>query len=169
MTHEPVLEAKGESGRNVTAKRGQRRRQKRIVGRAWHIAWMAGVFCAGLALGSALPSRTLAAPAPALQAATGQTANAARPVGTIKSISGNNIVLATDAGSDVTIRVQEGARLLRVEPGQKDLKEAVPLRLDELVAGDRILVRGQLGEDGKTVLAASVIAMKKADIAEKQA
>src|SRR5262249_57201373 len=61
------------------------------------------------------------------------------------------------------------AKLVRVEPGQKDLKEAVPIALKELLPGDRILVRGQLGEDGKTVLATAVIAMKKASIAEKQA
>jgi hypothetical protein len=96
-------------------------------------------------------------------------ANAARPVGTIKSISGNNITLTTDAGAEVSVVVQDAARLVRVEPGQKDLKEAVPIPLQELLPGDRILVRGQLGEDGKTVLATAVIAMKKASIAEKQA
>jgi hypothetical protein len=98
-----------------------------------------------------------------------QTSNAARPVGTIKSVSGNNLVLATDAGGDVSVVVQEGARLLRVEPGQKDLKEAVPISLQELLPGDRILVRGQVAQDGKTVLASAVIAMKKASITEKQA
>ena len=95
--------------------------------------------------------------------------NAARPVGTIKSMSGNNIVLTTDSSGDVNVVVQDAAKLFRVEPGQKDLKEAVPITLKELLPGDRILVRGQLGEDGKTVLATSVIAMKKASIAEKQA
>lgn len=96
-------------------------------------------------------------------------ATAARPVGTIKSISGNNIVLTTDSGGDVNVVVQAAAKLVRVEPGQKDLKEAAPIELKELLPGDRILVRGQLGEDGKTVLATAVIAMKKASIAEKQA
>ncbi|HKS74839.1 MAG TPA: hypothetical protein VJQ82_16660, partial [Terriglobales bacterium] len=85
--------------------------------------------------------------------AAAQAPSAARPVGTIKSISGNNIILTTDAGSEVTIQVQDGARLLRVEPGQKDLKEAVAMQLQDLVSGDRILVRGQLAADGKTVLA----------------
>ena len=102
-------------------------------------------------------------------AAAAQAPNAAHPVGTIKSVSGNNIILTTDAGGDVTVVVQDAAKLVRVEPGQKDLKEAVPIELKELLAGDRILVRGQLAEDGKTVLATAVIAMKKASIAEKQA
>ncbi len=94
---------------------------------------------------------------------------AARPVGTIKTISGKTIVLATDAGAEVTIQVQDDARLVRVEPGEKDLKNAAPLQLTDLQAGDRILVRGKLADDGKTLLAASVIAIKSADIAAKQA
>lgn len=122
---------------------------------------------AGVVLGAMV---TVALPAAAFgaQAAGAAASNAARPMGTIKSISGNNIVLTTDSG-DVTVVLQDAAKLVRVEPGQKDLKEAVPIALKELLPGDRILVRGQLGEDGKTVLATAVIAMKKASIAEKQA
>jgi hypothetical protein len=90
-------------------------------------------------------------------------------VGTIKTISGKSIVLTTDAGAEVTIQVQDDARLLRIEPGEKDLKNAVPLQLADLQPGDRILVRGKMADDGKTVVAASVIAMKSTDIAAKQA
>jgi Domain of unknown function (DUF5666) len=94
---------------------------------------------------------------------------ATRPVGTIKSIAGKTIVLTTDAKTEVTVQVQDDAKLVRVEPGEKDLKNAVPLQLQDLQAGDRILVRGKLADDGKTVLAASVIAIKSGDIATKQA
>src|SRR5256886_2294451 len=125
-------------------------------------ALLQGMACVAL---GALAFAALPAAALSGQAAS----NAARPVGTIKSISGNNIVLTTDNSGDVTVVVQEAAKLVRVEPGQKDLKEAVPIALKELLPGDRVLVRGQLGEDGKTVLATAVIAMKKASIAEKQA
>lgn len=93
---------------------------------------------------------------------------AARPVGTVKTILGKTIVLTTDAGAEVTIQVQDDAKLLRIEPGEKDLKNAVPLELADLQVGDRILVRGKMGDDGKTVLAASVIAMKSTAIAAKQ-
>lgn len=117
----------------------------------------------GAMLMPAMPVGTLG-----VQAASA-AANAARPVGTIKSISGNNLVLTTDSSGDVNVVVQDAAKLVRVEPGQKDLKEAVPIALKELLPGDRILVRGQLGGDGKTVLATAVVAMKKASIAEKQA
>jgi hypothetical protein len=109
-----------------------------------------------------------------LEAQTGQqpfaqTPAAERPVGTIKSISGNTITLTTDAGSDVTVLVQDATKLVRIAPGQKNLKDATPIQLQDVQPGDRILVRGKLADDGKSVLALSVIAMKKADIAEKQA
>lgn len=96
--------------------------------------------------------------------------NAVTPqLGTIKSITGKSIVLTTGAGAEVTIQLQDDTKLVRVEPGAKDLKNAAPIQLDELQPGDRILVRGNLEGDGKTLHAASVIAMKHADIAAKQA
>ncbi len=118
-----------------------------------------------LLAGSAVVSR--AAEAQATQQANAQT-SAARPVGTIKSISGNTITLTTDAGSDVTIQIQDETKLIRIAPGQKDLKDATSIKLADVQPGDRVLVRGKLADDGKSVLAASFIAMKKADIAEKQ-
>jgi hypothetical protein len=102
------------------------------------------------------------------QEAPSQTA-AARPVGTIKSISGNIVTLTTDAGLDVNISVQEASRLVRVAPGQKNLKGATAIQLQDLQVGDRLLVRGKLADDGKSVLAASIIAMKKSDVADQQA
>jgi hypothetical protein len=98
-----------------------------------------------------------------------QTPAAAKPVGTIKSISGNTITLTTDAGTDVTVQVQDATKFLRIAPGQTDLKSATPIQFQDLQAGDRILVRGKLADDGKSVLALSVIAMKKSDLTEKQA
>ena len=98
-----------------------------------------------------------------------QAQSTARPVGTIKTVSGNTITLTTDAGSDVTILVQDSTKFVRIAPGQKDLKDATTMALADLQTGDRILVRGNLDSDGKAVLAATVIAMKKADIADKQA
>ena len=132
------------------------------------------VFCDSKVIRGFLPLTLLAVASATVTTALGarpasaQASNAARPVGTIKSLSGSNIVLAADAGGDVTVAVQQGARLVRVEPGQKDLQEAVPISLQELLPGDRILVRGQLAPDGKIVLATAIIAMKKASIAEKQ-
>jgi uncharacterized membrane protein YgcG len=96
-------------------------------------------------------------------------AGSAKAVGTVKAASGKSITLAVEGGSEITVVVQDNARLLRLEPGQTDLKAAAPLQLEDLQPGDRILVRGTNGPDGKSMLAVSVIAMKKADLAEKHA
>ena len=77
-----------------------------------------------------------------------QAAANSKAVGTVKSISGNSIVLAAEGGSDTNVVVQDGARLLQIEPGETDLKKATPLQLGDLQNGDRILVRGTLGRMG---------------------
>ncbi len=131
-----------------------------------HLRW--GTIMALSLLGLGVASS--AAPALAHQAQPPAAQNAAaRPVGTIKSISGKTITLTTDAGTDVTAVVQDDARLVRIAPGQKDLKDAAPIQFQDLQVGDRILVWGKMADDGKAVLASSIIAMKKIDIAEKQA
>jgi len=119
-------------------------------------------FLAGVCLLSGTGKSRLLAAAP-------QTAATSKAVGTIKSISGNSIVLAAEGGTDTNVVVQDGARLLQIEPGETDLKKATPLQLSELQTGDRILVRGAAGPDGKSIVAVSVIAMKKADLAAKHA
>ena len=90
-------------------------------------------------------------------------------VGTIKAITGRIVTLTTDAGANVFATVSDSTRIVRVEPGQTDLKTAVPLNFEELQTGDRVLVRGGLSADGASLaLATSVIAMKHADVAAKQ-
>ncbi len=91
-----------------------------------------------------------------------------RAVGTIKSITGNSITLATDAGAEMTVVIQPSTRLLRMSPGQTDLKQATPAQLQDLELGDRLLAAGTPSEDGKSVMATSAVIMKKADIAARQ-
>ena len=92
----------------------------------------------------------------------------AKPVGTVKALSGNTITLTTDAGSTVNIVVQDSTRLVRIAPGQKDLKDATPIQLADVQVGDRILARGRASDDGKSVAASSVILMKESDVSAKQ-
>jgi hypothetical protein len=92
---------------------------------------------------------------------------ASKAIGTVKSISGSVIKLTTDSGTEVTVQVQDTTRLLRVAPGQ-DMKEAVSVGLQDIQTGDRILVRGKPGDSEKSIFATTIVAMKKADIAQKQ-
>ena len=101
-------------------------------------------------------------------AASPSSAVAVKPVGVVKAISGNVITLATDAGQTVNIVVQDSARLVRISPGQKDLKDAAPIQLQDVQVGDRILARGKPSDDGKSVEASSVVLMKESDVAAKQ-
>jgi hypothetical protein len=114
---------------------------------------------------------------PLSRAASDQSQNAqqpetaspvAKPVGTVKALSGNVITLTTDSGSTVDILVQESTRLVRIAPGQKDLKDAAPVQLQEVQVGDRILARGKASDDGKSVTASSVVVMKESDVSAKQ-
>jgi hypothetical protein len=57
--------------------------------------------------------------------------------------------------------------MVRVAPGQTDLKNATPIQLADLHAGDRILVRGQPSSDGKSFVAVGVIAMSRSDVEAK--
>ena len=92
----------------------------------------------------------------------------AKPVGTVKALSGNTITLTTDSGSTVNVVVQDSTRLVRIAPGQKDLKDATPIQLSDVQVGDRILARGKASDDGKSVAASSVILMKESDVTAKQ-
>ncbi len=91
-----------------------------------------------------------------------------RPVGTVKAITGTAITVTTESGPEVTVLVEDSTRILRIPPGQKDLKNATPLQLQDLQVGDRMIVRGSISQDAKSVLASSLLVMKKADIQERQ-
>jgi hypothetical protein len=100
----------------------------------------------------------------AQQAATA----AARVVGTVQAISGKSLTVISDSGTTSSVVVEDATKLLQIEPGKTNLSEATPLTFTELQPGDRVLVRGILADDGKAIRAASLIAVKKAALAEKQ-
>src|SRR5271156_3017859 len=96
---------------------------------------------------------------------------AAKPVpflGTVQTLSGNTLTVKSDAGATMQVTVEENARLLRIEPGQKTLAGASPFSLSDLQAGDRVMARGSANADGKSLDATMLVAIKGADIAQKQ-
>lgn len=108
---------------------------------------------------------------PGAQAQDNQQAGATglvRKVGTLKSMTGQQLVLKSDSGPDVNVTVQEGARVVRLAPGQTDLKSATPMTLQEIQVGDRMLVRGKPGDTADSVVALAIVVMKQGDVAQKQ-
>ena len=99
-------------------------------------------------------------------------AQIAKAVGTIKSIQADSITVAAESAGegDIIAKLTGSTKILRVPPGEKDLKNATALRPQDLQTGDRVLVRGQASTDGDkhTIVALAVIVMKQADVAAKQ-
>jgi Domain of unknown function (DUF5666) len=126
------------------------------------------VFAASLVSSSWLPRCAAIAAAPH----QAQSANSAGPassaktrlIGAIKAINGSTITLAPDSGVEIQVDVQAGARIRQIAPGEKDPKNATPIQLQDLQVGDRILIAGKAADDGKSVAASDVLAMKRSDI-----
>lgn len=89
-------------------------------------------------------------------------------LGTIKSISADGLVLTPDSGGELKVQLPADVKVFQVPPGSKDLKEATAIPLSDLQVGDRVLVQMRPGDTSGSFLALRVIAMKKADIAERQ-
>src|SRR6202142_4325258 len=99
-------------------------------------------------------------------------AQVSKAVGVIKSVSthSDSITIAAESGAELTATLAPTTKILRVPPGEKDLKNATPLQVQDLQPGDRVLIRGQAAPDGNahTISALAVIVMKQADVAAKQ-
>ncbi|HUE53486.1 MAG TPA: hypothetical protein VMO80_14175, partial [Terriglobales bacterium] len=136
----------------------------------------AQVFLSTMWLLAALVTLTLAVPgyvyAQSKPAGSSGDPQVAKAVGTIKSIQADSITVAAESGGegDIVAKLTGSTKILRVPPGEKDLKNATALQAQDLQMGDRVLVRGQPSTDGDkhTIVALSVIVMKQADVAAKQ-
>jgi hypothetical protein len=128
----------------------------------WLLAQLVSLALAG-------PSYVLAQAKPAGSSGDAQIVKA---VGTIKTIQADSITVAAESGGegDIIAKLTGSTKILRVPPGEKDLKNATALQPQDLQTGDRVLVRGQASTDGDkhTIVALAVIVMKQADVAAKQ-
>ncbi len=101
---------------------------------------------------------------PAAQAQQPSQPAIARRIGAIKAINGNTLTLAQDSGPDITATVAPNARILRIAPGAKDLKDATAIQVQDLQVGDRVRVRGPASADGSAIAALEVIVMARTDL-----
>ena len=84
--------------------------------------------------------------------------------GTVKSVSGSSIVLATDSGAEITVTVADGAKIIHAVPGQ-DLKSAPQIQVSDIQVGDRVAAMGPTeGEVSGT--ATMLLVMKQSDLAD---
>jgi hypothetical protein len=128
--------------------------------------------CLLTALGTLIPAGPGFVCAQGKPASGSGDAQIAKAVGTIKSIQADSITVTAESGGegDIVAKLTGSTKILRVPPGEKDLKNASALQVQDLQPGDRVLVRGQASTDGDghTIVALSVIVMKQSDVAAKQ-
>lgn len=129
---------------------------------------LVAVLLLGLAAGPVGAQVAVPAPVPARVENSG--ASLERVIGEVTTTSpaAKEMGLKTDAGGMVTVVLQDTTLFLRVPPGETDLKKAVKITPAEIGVGDRVLARGRLAEDRKSIPAVEVIVMTKADLAQKR-
>src|SRR3984893_11046356 len=68
-----------------------------------------------------------------------------------------------DAGEIVSLKVTPSTQVLRVAPGEKDLKKAEPIKITDVASGDHVLVNLMPG----AFEARRIVVMSSVDIAKK--
>jgi hypothetical protein len=91
-------------------------------------------------------------------------------IGEIKSVdaTAKQLTIKTDAGSLVTVSLSDKTTYKKLAPGEQTLTNATDVTFADLAEGDRVMARGTVSEDRKSVPAAQVIVMTKGDLAKKQ-
>lgn len=91
-------------------------------------------------------------------------------IGEVKSIdaAAKQLSIKTDAGSMVTVSLSDKTTYKKLAPGEQSLTNATDVTFADLAEGDRVMARGTVSEDRKSVPALMVIVMTKGDLAKKQ-
>src|ERR1700741_5180023 len=91
-------------------------------------------------------------------------------IGEIKSLDAatKQLTIKTDAGSMVTVSLSDKTTYKRLAPGEQSLTNATDITFADLGEGDRVMARGTVSADQKSVPALQIIVMTKGDLAKKQ-
>ena len=90
-------------------------------------------------------------------------------VGEVKSIDANakQLTIKTDAGSIVSVSLSDKTTYKKLAPGEKSLTNATDVTFTDLAEGDRVMARGNVAADQKSVPALMIVVMTKGDLAKK--
>ncbi|HMH45547.1 MAG TPA: hypothetical protein VK557_18810 [Pyrinomonadaceae bacterium] len=91
-------------------------------------------------------------------------------IGEVKNIdtASNQMIVRAESGVLSTVILNEKTQYKRMAPGAKSLTGATDITLSDVGSGDRVWARWRPGTDQKTVPAAQLVVMSKADLAKKQ-
>jgi co-chaperonin GroES (HSP10) len=126
-----------------------------------------GIFAPGTS-SNAIAQTTPAATAASQSGDPSISAN--RALGEVKVIdaAAKQLIIKTDAGSLVTVTLNDATSYMRVAPGETTLTKATKITFADVAEGDRVMAMGKVSDDHKVVPARTLIVMTKADIAKKQ-
>lgn len=90
-------------------------------------------------------------------------------VGEVKSIdaTAKQLTIKTDAGSMVSVSLNDKTSYKKLAPGEKSLTNATDVTFADLAEGDRVMARGNVSADLKSVPASMIVVMTKGDLAKK--
>jgi hypothetical protein len=88
-------------------------------------------------------------------------------VGTVSGFKAESaeVEVKPDQGDAVTLKMTSATQVLRVPPGEKDLKKAEPMKATDVTSGDRVLVNLTPG----ALEARRIVVMSSSDIAKRNA
>ena len=86
-------------------------------------------------------------------------------VGTVEGFQAESaeIHVKPDAGETVSLKITSATQVLRVAPGEKDLKKAEPMKITDVASGDKVLVNLMPG----AFEARRIVVMSSSDIAKR--
>jgi hypothetical protein len=95
---------------------------------------------------------------------------ATRVFGKITEINApaGEMTVKTDAGSVVTVHLNEKTTYERMPAGETDRSKAVAIALTDITVGDGVYVKGYVAEDRKSIPAQKVTIVSQTDIAKRQ-
>jgi hypothetical protein len=73
-----------------------------------------------------------------------------------------------DRGGSIAMSLGEKSAVLRIPPGETDVKKATRIELKDVNSGDRVLAVGTKEPDGQEMQVRTLVVMTRADIAQKQ-
>ena len=94
-----------------------------------------------------------------------QTAVPKAVVGTVEGFKAESaeIHVKPDTGETVSLKITSGTQVLRVAPGETDLKKAEPMKITDVASGDKVLVNLMPG----AFEARRIVVMSSSDIAKR--
>lgn len=96
--------------------------------------------------------------------------NPNRVMGVVTEVTAGKKQLAirADEGPIYGAMLSDGANVLRIDPAERDMSKAEKVDFTAIAAGDRVLVRGEVNAENKTVIVRTLVLMSKSALSARE-